>query len=44
MLAPFEHLVFPGVVYTPEWRPEHMADLPTNPAESLAFAALAHMP
>ncbi|EWM15257.1 SAM-dependent methyltransferase [Kutzneria sp. 744] len=44
MLAPFEHLVFPGVVYTPEWRPEHMADLPANHAESLAFAALAHMP
>jgi hypothetical protein len=44
MLAPFEHLVFPGVVYTPEWRPEHMADLPDNPAESLAFSALAHMP
>ena len=44
MLAPFEHLVFPGVVYTPEWRPEHVADVPNNPAESLAFAALAHLP
>ncbi|MFC0433366.1 SAM-dependent methyltransferase [Kutzneria buriramensis] len=44
MLAPFEHLVLPGVVYTPEWRPEHMADVPDNPAESLAFAALAYMP
>jgi hypothetical protein len=44
ILAPFEHLVYPGVVYTPQWRPEHMADLPANPAESLAFAALAHMP
>jgi hypothetical protein len=43
MLAPFDHLVFPGVVYTPEWRPEHWADV-GNPAESLAFAALAYLP
>ncbi|QUQ67934.1 SAM-dependent methyltransferase [Kutzneria sp. CA-103260] len=43
MLAPFEHLVFPGVVYTPEWRPEHWADV-GNPAESLAFAAVAYLP
>ena len=43
MLAPFEHLVFPGVVYTPQWRPEHWADI-GDPAQSLAFAALAHLP
>ncbi|GAA3430979.1 SAM-dependent methyltransferase [Kutzneria kofuensis] len=43
MLAPFEHLVFPGVVYTPQWRPEHWADV-GDPAESLAFAALAYLP
>ncbi|MFI9383886.1 SAM-dependent methyltransferase [Kutzneria sp. NPDC052558] len=43
MLAPFEHLVFPGVVYTPEWRPEHWADI-GDPAESLAFAAVALHP
>jgi hypothetical protein len=43
MLASFEHLVWPGVVYTPEWRPEHGINL-GNPAESLAFAALAHHP
>jgi hypothetical protein len=43
MLAPFEHFVNPGVVYTPEWRPEHWADV-GNPAESLAFAALAYLP
>jgi len=43
MLAPFEHLVFPGVVYTPQWRPEHWADV-GDPAKSLAFAALAYMP
>lgn len=42
MLAPFDHLVFPGVVYTPQWRPEHWADI-GDPAESLAFAALAYM-
>ena len=42
MLAPFEHLVFPGVVYTPQWRPEHWADI-GDPAESLAFAALAYL-
>jgi hypothetical protein len=41
MLAGFEHLVWPGVVYTPEWRPEHWADV-GDPARSLAFAALAH--
>jgi hypothetical protein len=43
MLAPFEHLVFPGVVYTPEWRPEHWADV-GDPAESLAFAAVSYHP
>jgi len=43
MLAPFEHLVWPGVVYTPQWRPEHWADV-GDPAQSLAFAALAHHP
>ena len=42
MLAPFEHLVFPGVVYTPEWRPEHWADI-GDASESLAFAALAYL-
>ncbi|QUQ66062.1 SAM-dependent methyltransferase [Kutzneria sp. CA-103260] len=42
MLAPFDHLVFPGVVYTPQWRPEHWADI-GDPAQSLAFAAVAHM-
>ena len=43
MLTPFEHLVWPGVVYTPQWRPEPGINL-SNPAESLAFAALAHHP
>ena len=43
MLAPFEHLVYPGVVYTPQWRPEHWADV-GDPAQSLAFAALARHP
>jgi hypothetical protein len=43
MLACFEHLVCPGVVYTPEWRPEYGVTV-TAPAESLAFAALAHHP
>lgn len=42
MLAPFEHLVFPGVVYTSEWRPEHWADI-GDPVESLAFAAVAYL-
>jgi hypothetical protein len=41
MLAGFEHLVWPGVVYTPQWRPEHWSDV-GDPAKSLAFAALAH--
>ncbi|MFI9388559.1 SAM-dependent methyltransferase [Kutzneria sp. NPDC052558] len=40
MLASFKHMVWPGVVYTPEWRPEHWADV-GDPAQSLAFAALA---
>lgn len=44
LLAPFEHFVNPGVVYTPEWRPEHMADVLKNPAESLAYGAVGHMP
>jgi len=43
MLAPFEHLVWPGVVYTPQWQPEHWADV-GDPAQSLAFAALACHP
>jgi hypothetical protein len=43
MLASFEHLVWPGVVYTPEWRPEHWADV-GDPAQSLAFGALARHP
>ena len=43
MLDSFEHLVRPGLVYTPEWQPEHGINL-GNPAESLAFAALAHHP
>ncbi|GAA3436957.1 SAM-dependent methyltransferase [Kutzneria kofuensis] len=43
MVASFEHLVWPGVVYTPQWRPEHWADV-GDPAKSLAFAALAHHP
>jgi hypothetical protein len=43
MLAPFEHRVFPGIVYTAQWRPEHCADI-GDPAQSLAFAALAHLP
>ena len=42
-LAGFEHLVWPGVVYTPEWRPEHWADV-GDPAQSLAFGALARHP
>jgi hypothetical protein len=42
MLASFDHLVFPGVVYTPQWRPEHWTEV-GDPAESLAFAAVAHM-
>jgi hypothetical protein len=42
MLAPFDHLVFPGIVYTPQWRPEHWADI-GDPTQSLAFAAVAHM-
>jgi S-adenosyl methyltransferase len=43
MLANFEHLVWPGVVYTPEWRPEHWADV-GDPTQSLAFGVLAHHP
>jgi hypothetical protein len=43
MLASFEHLVWPCVVYTPEWRPEPGITV-ADPAESLAFAALAHHP
>jgi hypothetical protein len=43
MLAGFEDLVWPGVVYTSEWRPEHWADV-GDPAQSLAFAALARHP
>jgi hypothetical protein len=43
MLTPFEHMVWPGVVYTPQWRPEPGITVAT-PAVSLAFAALAHHP
>jgi SAM-dependent methyltransferase len=43
MLASFEHLVWPGVVYTPQWRPEYGVNL-GDPAQSLAFAALARHP
>lgn len=44
MLSGFEHLVWPGVVYTPEWRPEHWADVGSDPSQSLAFGALAWHP
>ncbi|AHH98562.1 SAM-dependent methyltransferase [Kutzneria albida] len=40
LVACFEHLLWPGVVYTPEWRPEHFADIGT-PAESLSYALVA---
>ncbi|GAA0609522.1 SAM-dependent methyltransferase [Kutzneria viridogrisea] len=43
LVASFEHLVWPGVVYTPEWRPEHVADI-GDPTESLAYAVVATCP
>ncbi|GAA0609028.1 SAM-dependent methyltransferase [Kutzneria viridogrisea] len=43
LVASFEQLVWPGVVYTPEWRPEHVADI-GDPTESLAYAVVATCP
>ncbi|WP_063753675.1 SAM-dependent methyltransferase [Kutzneria sp. 744] len=43
LLAPLPLFVYPGVVYTSEWQPEHPAEV-GDPARSLAFGALAYLP
>jgi hypothetical protein len=38
------HLVEPGLVWTPQWRPEADAEMPPRPEESLFYALVARKP
>jgi S-adenosyl methyltransferase len=33
-------LVEPGLVYIPQWRPDSLADVPSNPSEFLALVGV----
>ena len=37
-------LVPPGLVWTPQWRPEPEAEMPSRPADSLSYALVARKP
>jgi len=43
-LMPGLDLVAPGIVYTPEWRPEDQEPAVPNPAEAEIYAAVARIP
>lgn len=41
MVAGFEYLVWPGVVYMPEWRQDHGSEA-VDPAEAIAYAVMGY--